>query len=217
MISLTAVFYIFIGVFLIIGAIRGWAKEMLVSFSVALVLFIIFLLEDFAGPIVIPFSQLDENYSLVVQAPEEAQDYDEVTGVALERYANLDDTAKAEFKRQFAIRVSLMVILVFFGYQTPGFSKFAPSVKRDKIQDVLLGAVFGVINGFLIVGTIWAYMHSAHYPFDPYIVAPLEGTDPLYDRAAGLIKALPPFWLGTSPWIYIAVVVSFLFVLVVFI
>ena len=43
MISLTVVFYIFIVLFAIIGGLRGWAKEMLVSFSLVLALFMVFI------------------------------------------------------------------------------------------------------------------------------------------------------------------------------
>jgi len=41
MISLSALFYILVILFIMIGAMRGWAKEMLVSFSIILAIFII--------------------------------------------------------------------------------------------------------------------------------------------------------------------------------
>jgi uncharacterized membrane protein required for colicin V production len=47
MIGLNAIFYLFVVLFAIIGMTRGWAKELLVSFSVILALFIITLLERF--------------------------------------------------------------------------------------------------------------------------------------------------------------------------
>jgi len=47
MVTLTFFFYIFIALFGIIGAMRGWAKELLVSFSVILAIFIITVLERF--------------------------------------------------------------------------------------------------------------------------------------------------------------------------
>jgi hypothetical protein len=76
--------------------------------------------------------------------------------------------------------------------------------------------VIGGFNGFMIMGTIWSYMHSAHYPFEPYIIAPNQ-TDELFKTAASIINWLPPVWLGTVPGIYIAIGLAFLFVLVVFI
>lgn len=51
MVSLDILFWIFILVFALIGAIRGWAKEMLVTFSVFMALFCIDVLENQVGRI----------------------------------------------------------------------------------------------------------------------------------------------------------------------
>lgn len=48
MIGLTAIFWLFVLIFAIIGLMRGWARELLVSFSVILALFIISVIERFA-------------------------------------------------------------------------------------------------------------------------------------------------------------------------
>jgi uncharacterized membrane protein required for colicin V production len=48
MISLQVIFWIFVIIFAVIGAVRGWAREVLVIFSSVLGIFIIFLLENFA-------------------------------------------------------------------------------------------------------------------------------------------------------------------------
>jgi uncharacterized membrane protein required for colicin V production len=50
MISLTVLFWIFVVIFAISGAMRGWAKEILVTFSVILALFILQISQIF-GPI----------------------------------------------------------------------------------------------------------------------------------------------------------------------
>ena len=47
MVSLVVVFWMYVILFAIIGAMRGWARELLVSFSVILALFIISVLERF--------------------------------------------------------------------------------------------------------------------------------------------------------------------------
>jgi uncharacterized membrane protein required for colicin V production len=174
MISLMVVFYIFLITFAIIGGLRGWAKELLVVFSVVLAFFLIFLLEKFSPD---------------VQGP---------------------------LKTQFWARTVILIVLVFFGYQTTGISRLAAAVRRERVQDFILGIIFGAVNGYLIIGTIWSYMDSAHYPFFPLIISPTEG-DPLGVTALNLISKLPPMWLGNEPWIYIAVGAAFLFVLVVFI
>lgn len=47
MVSLVVVFWMYVVVFAIIGAMRGWAKELLVTFGIVLALFIISVLERF--------------------------------------------------------------------------------------------------------------------------------------------------------------------------
>ncbi len=47
MISLNILLFIFVALFAIIGAMRGWSKELLVTFSVILALFIMSVLESF--------------------------------------------------------------------------------------------------------------------------------------------------------------------------
>jgi uncharacterized membrane protein required for colicin V production len=48
LISLQVIFWIFVIIFAVIGAVRGWAREVLVIFSCVLAIFILFLLENFA-------------------------------------------------------------------------------------------------------------------------------------------------------------------------
>lgn len=49
MVSLTFVFWMFVVIFAVIGAMRGWAKELLVTFAVILALFILAVLEKYVG------------------------------------------------------------------------------------------------------------------------------------------------------------------------
>ncbi len=216
MISLTVMFYLFIFIFAIIGGMRGWAKELLVSFSVVLALCIIVMLMEFAPKFVKPFHELDTEYGYVYSS--EDGEVEEVTPPdQLVAFDSLrDDDERSAFTTQFWFRVFVVSLLVFFGYQTPSISRIAATARKEKIQDFLLGLVLGAFNGYLIVGTLWFYMHSAHYPFAPYIISPTDA-DPLLDAATRLIKILPPVWLGVSPWVYAAVVLAFVFVLVVFI
>jgi uncharacterized membrane protein required for colicin V production len=51
MMSLNLVFWIFVVMFALIGMMRGWAKELLVIFTVVLALFIITVLARFVGPV----------------------------------------------------------------------------------------------------------------------------------------------------------------------
>ena len=131
-------------------------------------------------------------------------------------FGDLSAEAQTDYRRQFWFRAAILIVLVFFGYQTPALARLGGEVRREKIQDALLGFFLGSINAYLIVGTLWSYMHLAHYPFDPYIVAP-NPEHPFFSTTSFLVRILPPAWLGTSPTIFLAIGLAFLFVLVVFI
>lgn len=179
MMAILVVFYIFVLLFGVIGAMRGWAKEILVIFSVVLALALITVFETFV-PVLGPFLRSN----IVVQ---------------------------------FWVRFVILILIVFFGYQSPKLSRLqGGAARRDRIQDVLLGLILGLVSGFLVIGSLWWFMDAAGYPFAPAIRAPTP-TDPLGDASLRLIQLLPPQWLMRVPHIFIAVVLAFIFVLVVFI
>ena len=97
MVSLIVVFYLFIVMFGIIGALRGWAKEMLVTFSVILALFIVTLVNEYATFV----PPLDRPETLPV------------TGEALKT-----------LRMAFFTRVGIIVVLAYFGYQTEILKRF---------------------------------------------------------------------------------------------
>ena len=113
-----------------------------------------------------------------------------------------------------------MMVLVFFGYQSPRISRFAAAARKDKISDSFLGIFLGGINGYLFAGSLWFYMDYASYPFkyftDPNLLTGVEMNPPI-QAAIDFVSKLPPAWLGTEPGIYVAVGLAFLFVMVVFI
>jgi len=182
MVSLAIVFYIFVFMFAVIGAVRGWAKELLVTSSVILAMFIIYVLETYVGFV---------------------SDFFESAKVADSEYIST---------QQFWFRVGIIGIMAFFGYQTPNISRIAGTkFAREKLQDTLLGFFLGLLNGYLIVGTIWAFLHEANYPFE------WVQSQPFPDDAANIIKYLPPQYLMKSPTIFFAIGLVFIFILVVFI
>ncbi len=173
MMSLSAVFWMMLIVFGVIGGFRGWAKEILVTFSMLLALFLMFVLEKY------------------------------VTGVR-------DALNLVPPPTQVVIRGVLILALAYFGYQTPGLpAHFTSKLARDKLQDWMLGAVLGVINGYFIVGSLWYYIHNANYPL-PYITPPTDPNVVLY------ISYLPPKLFG-EPYIYFAIGAAFVFVIIVFV
>ena len=81
------------------------------------------------------------------------------------------------------------------------------------MEHTILGTVIGGINGYLIAGTIWFYMADAKYPFANIVSAP---TGDFAKMADTMLHYMPPKLLGV-PGIYFAVVISFIFVIVVFV
>jgi hypothetical protein len=59
-------------------------------------------------------------------------------------------------------------------------------------------------------------MAAAHYPFVPEILPPQPGT-PLGDAALKALKYFPPVFASNQIGLFFAVVIAFMFVLVVFI
>ncbi len=173
MMSLSAVFWLFVVLFGVIGGFRGWAKEILVIFSMVLALFVQYVLEKW------------------------------VPGVR--------DAINAQSgATQVGIRAALILALAYFGYQTPGLpAALTGKLAKDKLQDWMLGAVLGAINGYFIVGSVWYYMHVAGYPLE-YVIPP---TDPNVLR---YIAYMPPRLLG-EPYIFFAIGAAFVFVVIVFV
>lgn len=65
---------------------------------------------------------------------------------------------------QFYIFSVLFVTMAMFGYAGPVFSPYlAGKARREKIQDLILGFIIGAVNGYLLAGTIWGFLHAANY------------------------------------------------------
>ena len=185
MVSLLVVFYIFVILFSIIGVIRGWAQELIVTFSVILAFFLINIVEEY----------ILENY--------------------------VSEAFILNPSRQFLIRGGIIALLVFFGYQTPRISRFAAAMRKNRISDSFFGFFLGGINGYLITGSMWYYLASAGYPIkyfvDPNTLLNIEQLSESAEASIEFVNMLPPVWLATEPGIYIAIGLTFLFVVMVFI
>lgn len=175
MMSLAAVFWLFLIVFAVIGGFRGWAKEILVSFSIVTALAIDTMLIKFFPPV----------GNLLVQP----------TSTAL------------------YIRATIILTLAYFGYQSPNLPAFAGGGRfvREKLQDWLLGSIIGLINGYLIVGSLWSYMSQAQYIGVEALVSP-----PVDPAVIKYLEYMPPVLLQ-FPNIIFAVIIGFVFVIIVFV
>ncbi|OGO25666.1 MAG: hypothetical protein A2136_01720 [Chloroflexi bacterium RBG_16_54_11] len=178
MVYLNFIFFCFVILFAVIGAMRGWAKEMMVTASAMLALFIITVLETY------------------------------VKGVS-------QSFAVPGSDNQFWMRVVIIILLTFFGYQTPNLPRIGGErFARERLQDSLLGIFLGALNGYLIVGSIWYFLSEANYQAISYIIPPDPNSIP-GQAALKLIGWMAPAWLGV-PFIYFAIAISFVFVMVVF-
>jgi uncharacterized membrane protein required for colicin V production len=177
MVTLNFVFWMLVIFFGIIGIFRGWAKELLVTFSVIVALTLTELLYQY-----VPF----------------------VSSLA------------SDSTTLFWIRTIILLVLVYFGYQSVAVSRIAEKATRgQRVGDLILSFILGAFNAYLIFGSLLYYMAEAGFPYSNYISAPDPNT-PQGQAALQLMNYLPPNLVGV-PTIYFVVVVAFIFVLVVYI
>ncbi|GAB4521543.1 MAG: hypothetical protein OHK0046_33060 [Anaerolineae bacterium] len=125
-------------------------------------------------------------------------------------------TLLLSFPRQqaFIIQAALFLIIVFFSYRN---TYFVPETRRAEVnlQDGILGAVVGFVNGYLVGGTLWYFMDINEYPLSPLILAPAPGSP-----SERFISSMPLVLLsggvnGSGEFLLVAVVILFLIALVV--
>jgi uncharacterized membrane protein required for colicin V production len=186
MVPIHTVFGGLIVLFALIGSLRGWAKEVIVAFSVILALFVEHVLMTFVPPVGILIRNM---------APES----------------------------QFYTRSVLFIIITVFGYASPSIaSQLGAKVARERLQDLLLGFFIGLLNGFLVVGTLLSFLSTVGFgaPADQPQAAGIGGILPPQpgSTSANLLGFLPPELIKQSNAVlYIAVAAAFVFVIVVFI
>ena len=176
MMSIIYVFWMYVLLFAIIGWMRGWAKELLVGFSVILALALNHVIRKY-----VPLA------------------------------ANLPETDAS----LFWVRTIILLVLVYFGYQTViSIQHLAARARSERLQDTLFGAFLGGLNGYFVAGSVLYYIHIADYSFQQVILKP---TDPiLLEKVNQMMLYMPPQILG-EPGIYFAVILAMVFVLVVYI
>jgi len=176
MMSLVYIFWMYVILFGIIGMLRGWAKEMLVAFSVIVALTLNHVLRKYVP--------------VVSQLPQESTSL-------------------------FWVLSLVLLALVFFGYQTVALIPHLQSkATRERLQDSLFGLIVGAINGYLVSGTILFYLVQTQYQvLSKVVLPPAPETEAALQN---LMAYLPPHLFG-EPGIYFAVILCFIFVIVVYI
>lgn len=114
----------------------------------------------------------------------------------------------------FLIQVLIFLAVVFAAYQQRSvfgneLKVVARAENRGDYQNSVLGALMGLLNGYLIWGTLWYFMDINEYPLAPYIVAPSPGSPS--DQMRNL---LPLVVLGGGNGDLLAIAVIGLFVVV---
>jgi hypothetical protein len=127
------------------------------------------------------------------------------------------------WRRQIFMLSIIHLIIAFFSYAGPAFSgKLSGRLGiRDNIQDKLLAILVGVVNGYLTIGTLIAFLEyrlspdgwvattPAPYPFPADVLIRTEQVDVIS-------KWLPIPLLTSNPYVLpVLLVLVFLFVLVV--
>lgn len=204
MIPMHTVFLMMVVIFALIGSLRGWAKEIIVAFSVLLALFIEQILTTMVGPI-------------------------------------RDLWNAMQPLSRFWIRLVVFSVIVLFGYASPTLAqRVGVKLARERLQDILLGFFLGILNGILVVGTLWFYVDEAYYGVPPDQRTVQEVVDesgrkvsivtyqpgahgvggiqpPEKDSTAWkMLPYLPPR-LIIGPPLYLSVGLAFVFVIIVFI
>ncbi len=199
MISLGTVFWLMVAFFALIGTLRGWTREIIATSGLVLSLFA---LNQFGFFLI----------SLLGAAAVTSPDVVDITGIR---------------RQQFYILTAVHLTIAFFSYQGPALAGRTLGDRlrvRDSLQDKVLGALVGAINGYLIIGTLWTFLEfqvgaggytrlpvGESYPFDPIsLVRPAVDS-----QLVSLIEKLPLPLL--SPYLPFLVVVVFLFVIIVMI
>jgi uncharacterized membrane protein required for colicin V production len=182
--------------FALMGMMRGWTREIIVTSALILSLFF---LNQFGAQLISLIGNVNDP-ALLVADPNVAR------------------------RRQFYILTIAHLFFAFWGYQGPTLAgtRLGDRLRvRDSLQDKVLGAIVGAVNGYLIIGTIWAFLEytivgtgnwqlfNTNYPFDPAVLV-RPGPEML-----SLIEKLP--LPALSPYLTFLVVIVFLFVIIVMI
>lgn len=194
MIAIEAIFAGFVFLFGIIGMSRGWIRELIATASVVVALFTI--------------------NSLVITPPGASPETKVFILVPI--IAQLTRRSVTDPITQLVVNLSVFGIVVFFGYYGPTAMRAIGPTKgifqraRVGCQEALLGFLIGLINGYLIAGTIWYYLHQTGYPLPAGVWSGV-----LSETAKRMVGYLPQNFLkGITLYGIMIILLIFIFVAV---
>jgi len=170
MLTIEAVFYALILLFGIIGMSRGWVREALATTGILLAMFI---METFG---------------------------DLLVGVMMGVAGVKGGTQQANLFT-FIVKAFVFGFITFFAYYGPAMAR-PPArlsfLQRAQLgfQETLLGFIFGLLNGYLIAGNLWSYLHQAGYPLPPSFFRAYADGQNLSETGRRLVELLPPRFLS---------------------
>jgi hypothetical protein len=173
MIQLSTMMWISAVFFAVIGAMRGWNKEIITLCGIVLALFALYLIDN------------------------------TLRGILL---------ASVPSDQAFVVQMVLFAAIVYTAYRARG-GQMRSRAQRERVQDIILGAMLGALNGYLIWGSFWYFLDINEYPLSPLITAPALGS-----ASAQSIGMLPMLIVGgatggSTEFVTIGIIVFVLFVL----
>jgi len=202
-INASVVFWVFLGIFVVVGMMRGWQREIIATASIVLALFAL--------------SQLNISLRLTSLIADAKLD-----GLAPAQQLLAVDAVKV---KRFFILAAPFMLITFFGYLGPTLTRQLSGGRfgdraRARLQDSLIGVMIGALNGWLIISTLVRFAYNNG-------LLPDQGQFP----SAGAALFLPPAggWSKfifieysalvtlTGPLLIVALVLLFIFVIVAFI
>ena len=117
----------------------------------------------------------------------------------------------------FALQNLILFFLILAGYQTPlrGKLPLKDRLHTNPTIEKILGGIVGGLNGFLIFGTFWLYMHNANYPIK-FIIPPQNAGPDVLAKTMELIKMFPAYWLKPNT-LYFVIGIAITIVLVLYV
>lgn len=193
MINIGTMFWLLVGLFAVMGTMRGWTKEVIATSGMILALFTI---NQFGGYIMGFVGGTGDAVVDTVQV-------------------------RRQIFYVFSIITWIIAFFSYQGPALAGGKVAARLRIRDSFQDKFMGLVVGSINGYLLIGATLSYLEyllessgnwvqlpdGVPYPFSPETIARMD--------ILPLMNLLPMPIL--APYLPILLVVVFLFVIIVMI
>jgi len=173
-------------VFIFIGVVRGYPKELGVTVTVLVALYLLIKIDQRQAAVV---SYLGRALGLL--------------GVEL-----ADELTRKLVL--FSLYTLFLVVMVFIAYE--GITLEFPGVRPKGPSGTLLNVGSGLLNGYLVLGTIWYYLDKFEYPTQ--VIGLFKS--PLTGFAKSVIPLLPQYLLGDrAEWYFLGFLLLLLILRVV--